>query len=166
MFFPYLSPLPVILPPLAADNCCQLLKYLNKFKYLKLSGVLTNSNQKYPSWPFLPLPDSLVFCPPNSGLSAETLADEMWCSEVSTQQKCNQPESETFLIQPVQGSFSYLNSLSPRQQLSVTVFDYCHHKAGWEHLPTVLWYLRGLCCCQCHFHTHWDELEIRAEVNG
>lgn len=167
MSVPYLSPFPVIyfFPSLAADSWRQLLKSLNKFIYLKLSGALTSSKKNYLSWSFLPLPDSLVFCPPNPGLSAEILADEIWCSEVSTQQKWHQPESETFLTQPVQGSFCYLKSLSP-QQLSVTVFDHWHHKAGWEYLPPVLWYLRGLCCCQCPFHTHWNELEIRAEVNG
>lgn len=162
-FVPYFFPLPVIyfFPPLAADSCRQLFKSLNKFKYLKLSGVLTSSKKSYPSWPYLPLPDSLLFCPPNPGLSAEILADEMWCSEVSTQQKCHQPESETLLTQRVLGSSSYLNSLSPRQ-LSVTVFDHCHHKAGGEYLPPALCCVRGLCCCQCHFHTHRDELEIRA----
>lgn len=119
---------------------------------MKLSGVFTSSKKNYPSCSFLSLPDSLVFCPPNPGLSAEILADEIWCSEVSTQQKCHQPESETFSTQPAQGSFCCLNSLSPGQ-LSVSVFDHCHHEAGWEYLPPVLWYLRGLCCCQCPFHT-------------
>lgn len=127
--------------------------------------MLNSSKENYPSWPYLPLPDSLEFCPLNPGLSAEILSDEMWCSDVSTQLKCHHLESETFLTQPVQGSFSYLNSLSPRQ-LPVTVFDHCHHQAGGEHLSPALWYLRGLCFCQCHFHTHQDELEIRAGSQG
>lgn len=158
MFVPYFSPLPVIylFPPLAAHSCCQLLKSLNKFKYLKLPGVLTSSKENYPSCPYLPLPDSLVVCQANPGLSAEILADEMQCSEVSTQQKWHQP---------VQGSFSFLNSLSPRQ-LSVTVSDHCRQQAGGEHLPPAPWYLRALCFCQCHFHAHRDELEIRAGVKG
>lgn len=114
---PSLSPL---FPPLAADCCHQLLKSLSKFRYLKLSGVLTSCKEDYYSCPYLPLPGSLVFCPPNPSTSLEIMADEMWCSEASTQWKCHPVEPKTFLTQPVTCSFSYLKTLSPPAELCCT----------------------------------------------